>query len=370
MKFYYFVDKEGVRQGPLPLDDLSTYDISPTTLVWTKGMEKWLKAKDVDDFRDILQSSQVTNDILPATENPEETPKNIPNTSPVSSENEYVDEVSTEETEEKSSNLKYWIIGAVLVVIVSIVFFGYNKTESVTDTVDTLAIDSVSESDYVDEENIVKEFIVNMYNNHLYDEYRFLENHCTRHLLDVLRADYEYDGTGYAVWDFRTCSQDGKPDSEYENKIISVESLGDGWYTYEFYDGGWRGKKRVKASVVDGEVMMDVLETLYDECKESFNAEISKDWNLSGYMESDGTRYPILITFHQQGDYFSDCVYKNVTYGGRLNMTVSMNESYLHFEGRDGNKEFVIKLEQTEYGNGWDGYSTIGEQTLFTHLEE
>ena len=51
-------------------------------------------------------------------------------------------------------------------------------------------------------------------------------------------------------------------------------------------------------------------------------------------------------------------------------MTVSMNESYLHFEGRDGNKEFVIKLEQNEYGNGWDGYSTIGEHTLFTHLEE
>lgn len=211
MKFYYFVDKEGVRQGPLPLDDLSTYDISPTTLVWTKGMEKWLKAKDVDDFRDILQSSQVTNDILPATENPEETPKNIPNTSPVSSENEYVDEVSTEETEEKSSNLKYWIIGAVLVVIVSIVFFGYNKTESVTDTVDTLAIDSVSESDYVDEENIVKEFIVNMYNNHLYDEYRFLENHCTRHLLDVLRADYEYDGTGYAVWNLEHVHKMGNP---------------------------------------------------------------------------------------------------------------------------------------------------------------
>lgn len=47
MKFYYFVDKEGVRQRPLPLDDLSAYDISPTTLVWTKGMdmEKWLKAK-------------------------------------------------------------------------------------------------------------------------------------------------------------------------------------------------------------------------------------------------------------------------------------------------------------------------------------
>lgn len=42
MKFYYFLDKEGVRQGPLPLDNLSAYDISPTTLVWTKGMEKWM----------------------------------------------------------------------------------------------------------------------------------------------------------------------------------------------------------------------------------------------------------------------------------------------------------------------------------------
>ena len=64
MKFYYFVDKEGVRQGPLPLDDLSAYDISPTTLVWTKGMEKWMKAKDVADFSDILLHSQVTNDCL------------------------------------------------------------------------------------------------------------------------------------------------------------------------------------------------------------------------------------------------------------------------------------------------------------------
>ncbi|MDY4160064.1 MAG: DUF4339 domain-containing protein [Prevotella sp.] len=369
MKFYYFVDKEGVRQGPLPLDDLSAYNISPTTLVWTKGMKKWMKAKDVSDFHSILLHSQDANDIDSATVSPTETSKNSSDVPLGPSENNDIDEATIEEAE-KTSYQKYWIIGAVIILIISIVFLGNNKTRSATDTVDTLSMDSVSELAPVDEEEIVKDFLVNMYNNHLYEEYRFLENHCTRHLLDVLRADYEYDGTGYAVWDFRTSSQDEKPDSELKNKIISVESLGDGWYTYEFYDGGWRGKKRVKASVVNGEVMMDVLETLYDECKESLNAEISKDWHLSGYMESNDTRYPILITFHQQGDYYSDCVYKNVTYGGRLNMTVSMNESYLHFEGRDGNKEFVIKLEQNEHGNGWDGYSTIGEQTLFTHLEE
>lgn len=369
MKFYYIVDKEGVRQGPLPLEDLSAYNISPATLVWTKGMEKWKKAKDVADFHNILSHLQDTNDIESSTVSSTGATDNNSDILLELSENVHADKNKMKESAEKTSNIKYWIIGAVIIMITSFVFFVNNKPEPETDTAaDTLGIDSVSVLDSVDEEEIIKVFLVNMYNNHLYEEYRFLENHCTKHLLDVLRANYEYDGIGYAVWDFRTSSQDGKPDSDLENRIISVESLGDGWYAYEFYDGGWKGKKRVKAFIAEGDVMMDVLETLYDECEEFCNAEINKDWHLSGYMESDSIRYPIMLSFHQQGDYFSDCIYKNVTYGGRLNMTVSMNESYLHFEGRDGNKEFVIKLEQNEYG--WDGYSTIGEQTLFTHLEE
>lgn len=104
--------------------------------------------------------------------------------------------------------------------------------------------------------------------------------------------------------------------------------------------------------------------------EEHVNTDINKDWNLSGYMERDGTRYPIVITFHQQGDYYSDCIYKNVTYGGKIKMSVHINEYSLCFEGRDGNKKFVMELNPNEYDNGWDGYSTIGEQTLFTHLEE
>ena len=104
--------------------------------------------------------------------------------------------------------------------------------------------------------------------------------------------------------------------------------------------------------------------------EEYVNTDINNDWNLSGYMERDGTRYPIVITFHQQGDYYSDCIYKNVTYGGKIKMSVHINESSLCFEGRDGNKKFVMKLDPNEYDKGWDGYSTIGEQTLFTHLEE
>lgn len=51
MKLYYFVDKEKVRQGPLPLEDLRSYEITPQTLVWSKGMKNWQKAKDIPDFQ-------------------------------------------------------------------------------------------------------------------------------------------------------------------------------------------------------------------------------------------------------------------------------------------------------------------------------
>lgn len=60
MKYYYYIDKEKCRQGPIALDDLTANEITPHTLVWCKGMEKWIKAKDVDDFSSILGGSELT----------------------------------------------------------------------------------------------------------------------------------------------------------------------------------------------------------------------------------------------------------------------------------------------------------------------
>ena len=54
MKFYYYISKEGVRQGPFPLDNLTSNDISQNTFVWCNGMEKWQRAKDVQDFAKIF----------------------------------------------------------------------------------------------------------------------------------------------------------------------------------------------------------------------------------------------------------------------------------------------------------------------------
>lgn len=114
---------------------------------------------------------------------------------------------------------------------------------------------------------VVEEFITNMYNNDLYMDYDFLEEHCSKGLLEKLEADYDYesDGKSYAVWDFRTSAQDSKPDADAVSKIISVKPDGDGWYTYEFLDGGWKGVTKVKCSVHGGKVTMEELIKVFDE---------------------------------------------------------------------------------------------------------
>ena len=115
------------------------------------------------------------------------------------------------------------------------------------------------------EKKKVKAFITDMYNNYKYGEEDFLKEHCTERLLNQLREAYEYDGEGYAVWLFRTSSNDGLGEG---TRVVSVSTEDGLWYEYEFYDGSWKGKNRVKCVVVDGKVWMDEVERLYDEAAE------------------------------------------------------------------------------------------------------
>lgn len=50
MKLYYFVDKDKNRKGPLPAEDLLSYNLTPDTLVYCKGMQGWTKAKYVPEL--------------------------------------------------------------------------------------------------------------------------------------------------------------------------------------------------------------------------------------------------------------------------------------------------------------------------------
>lgn len=95
------------------------------------------------------------------------------------------------------------------------------------------------------------EFLTNMYNQQLYQDYAWLESHCTSEFLSYLQAQYEYEcedgGPCYAVWCFRTDHQDGDGPSH----ILSIEDEGDGFYVYHFLDMGWEGTHRIHLIPMD-----------------------------------------------------------------------------------------------------------------------
>ena len=117
-----------------------------------------------------------------------------------------------------------------------------------------------------EDESAIQDFITNMYEKDLYTEYDFLEKHCSKAFLQYLKDQYEYDGEGYAVWLFRTSSNDGKPGAEdVKSKVLSITKDNEGWYHYTFTDGGWHGENKIKLHMENGKVVMDELKSVYDE---------------------------------------------------------------------------------------------------------
>lgn len=90
-----------------------------------------------------------------------------------------------------------------------------------------------------------KEFIRDMYEKTLYEDYSFLEQHCSKELLKKLSDQYDYEGEGYAVWKFRSGAQDGPSN---EHVMTSIEDEGKGWYRYTAIDMGITFTKRIKIS--------------------------------------------------------------------------------------------------------------------------
>lgn len=94
-------------------------------------------------------------------------------------------------------------------------------------------------------------------------DYRYLESHCTEKLLNKLKEDYEgyaENIDGYAIWDFRTWAQDG--DLGLKTKIISITSLGDNWYRYDYFDCDSRCAKKIRFVNENGKLKADQIVTL------------------------------------------------------------------------------------------------------------
>ena len=102
-----------------------------------------------------------------------------------------------------------------------------NATRSDADVIETQAPEKIKEfyKTYVfNDKNEPTDEVVNKY--------------CTKKLAKKLADDYEYEGGGYAIWDFRSGAQDGDSDVQ---ELITVESLGGGKFKVHYNDMGNKG---------------------------------------------------------------------------------------------------------------------------------
>lgn len=104
----------------------------------------------------------------------------------------------------------------------------------------------------------IRSFITRMYTEELYEDYDFLQKHCSSELLKKLQDAYPYDANGvaYATWLFRSGKQDSKPDSKGLSYIQDVKTDKDDWYILSAVDMGWKFTKRLKVSNENGKIII------------------------------------------------------------------------------------------------------------------
>ena len=104
----------------------------------------------------------------------------------------------------------------------------------------------------------IKSFITQIYNNKLYEDYDFLQKHCSAELLKKLRDAYPYDtdGIAYATWLFRSGQQDSKPGADDRTIMLEVKADGDG-FVYTALDMGWEFTNRIKITNTGGKIIIE-----------------------------------------------------------------------------------------------------------------
>ena len=110
-------------------------------------------------------------------------------------------------------------------------------------------------------EMMFEAFITKMYNEKLYEDYDFLQKHCSPELLKKLQDAYPYDSDGpaCATWLFRSDQQDSKPGSDDKTMILDVTADGD-WYTYKALDMGWKFTNQIKLTSKDGTIIIEDID--------------------------------------------------------------------------------------------------------------
>lgn len=104
----------------------------------------------------------------------------------------------------------------------------------------------------------IRSFITRMYEGKLYENYDFLQKHCSAELLKKLQDAYPYDANGvaYATWLFRSGQQDSKPESNGKSCMVEVKNDNGDWYIYRAIDMGWEFTKRIKVFNKNGKIVI------------------------------------------------------------------------------------------------------------------
>ena len=84
-----------------------------------------------------------------------------------------------------------------------------------------------------------------------------VEATCTPAMLRVLRKAYvyEYDGTGYGIWIFRTCINGG----DNTAGVLQISQRGRRDYVVRYNDGGVKGETIVRMVTHNGRPMIDKI---------------------------------------------------------------------------------------------------------------
>lgn len=53
---HYYLLVEGLKKGPIPLEELKENGLSAETLVWREGLTEWVKASELEELSEVLAS--------------------------------------------------------------------------------------------------------------------------------------------------------------------------------------------------------------------------------------------------------------------------------------------------------------------------
>ncbi|MBQ3251115.1 MAG: hypothetical protein IJB05_08240 [Bacteroidales bacterium] len=135
-----------------------------------------------------------------------------------------------------------------------------------------------------------------MYNDKLYEDYDFLQKHCSPELLQNLQDAYPYDSDGpaYATWLFRSSLQDSKPGSDGKTMMLDVKADGD-WYVYTALDMGWKVTNRIKIISKDGKIIIEDMDLTAEWAKAFVRNSYLYHWHKTQDVDSTVMKFCELV---------------------------------------------------------------------------